>query len=173
MWKKIAIGGAVAAATAGVGMAAVATSGWPTTSGTPGTSGTSSTPGTPATEMSGATLASVTSGLSAQDGRRAGQLLRRAAHGQWVARDRNTGAWITHDAIRGSVTAVSATSITVKAPDNVSETFVVGSDTKVRQRQAGKATDSSIAAVHTGDEVVVLGTGSDAFAATRIVDIKK
>ncbi|MDT4944357.1 MAG: hypothetical protein QOH14_1090, partial [Pseudonocardiales bacterium] len=76
MWKKIAIGGAVAAATAGVGMAAVATSGWPTTSGTPGTSGT---PATPATELSGATLASVTSGLSAQDGRRAGQLLRRAA----------------------------------------------------------------------------------------------
>ena len=171
MWKKIAIGGAVAAATAGVGMAAVATSGWPTTSGTPGTSGTLGTSGTSGT--SGATLASVTSGLSAQDGRRAGQLLRRAAHGQWVARDRNTGAWITHDAIRGSVTAVSATSITVKAPDNVSETFVVGSDTKVRQRQAGKATDSSIAAVHTGDEVVVLGTGSDAFAATRIVDIKK
>jgi hypothetical protein len=167
MWKRIAIGGAVVAATAGVGMAAVATSGWSTTSGRPVTSTTS------ATELSGATLASVTSGLRARDGRRVGQLLRRAAHGQWVARDRKTGAWVTHDAIRGSVTAVSATSITVKAPDNVSETFAVDSGTKVRQRQAGKSNDSTIAAVHIGDEVVVLGTGSDRFTATRIVDVKK
>jgi hypothetical protein len=170
MWKKIAIGGAVAAATAGVGMAAVATSGWSTTSGRPVTSGAL---GTSAAELSGATLASATSGLPARDGRRAGQLLRRAAHGQWVSRDRKTGRWVTHDAIRGSVTAVSATSITVKAPDNVSETFAVGSGTTVRQRQAGKSSDSTIAAVHTGDDVVVLGTGSGTFTATRIVDVKK
>jgi hypothetical protein len=50
---------------------------------------------------------------------------------------------------------------------------VVDSGTKVRQRHAGKATGSTIAAVHAGDDVVVLGTGSDTFTATRIVDVTK
>jgi len=36
--------------------------------------------------------------------------------------------------IHGSVTAVSATSITVKAEDGVSQTYAITSDTKVRQR---------------------------------------
>jgi hypothetical protein len=163
MWKKIAIGGAVAAAIVGAGTAALATSG-------------SITSGNPSTASSAAELTSITSttsGQSDQDAKHARRALLRGLHGQWVTRDRDTNTFVTHDAIRGTVTAVSATSITVQAADKFSQTYVVNASTKVRQRQDKKGTDSTIGAVHTGDNAVVLGTGSDTFNATFIVDVKK
>jgi hypothetical protein len=98
---------------------------------------------------------------------------RRALHGQWVTGAVGSSTFTTHDAIKGDVTAVSASSITVKALDNVSQTYVVNSDTKVRQRSGGKGTDSTIGAVHTGDHVLVVGTGTTTLTATAIVDVRK
>ena len=72
-----------------------------------------------------------------------------------------------------SVTAVSPTSITVKAADNTSETFVVNSATKVRMRTSGKGAPSSIGQVKVGDHVFVLGTGTSTFTATGVVDVKQ
>ena len=55
-------------------------------------------------------------------------------HAEWVTKgDGNT--YVTHEAILGEVTAVSATSITVKSTDGTSMTFAVTADTKVHQRQ--------------------------------------
>jgi hypothetical protein len=71
------------------------------------------------------------------------------------------------------VTAVSPTSITVKAADNTSQTYVVNSSTKVRERANGKGSDSTINAVHQGDDVAVIGTGTTTLTAKGIVDIKK
>jgi hypothetical protein len=159
MWKKIAVGGAIAAAIVGAGTAAIATSG-STTSGTPDTSAS-------------ATLAAATSTLPAADGKRVDRLLRRALHGTWVTRDGESGSFITHDAIRGQVTDVSTSSITVKAADNTSETFEVTSSTKVRQRTDGKGAASTIGAVHSGDNVLVVGTGTDKLTAKWVVDVKK
>lgn len=151
MWKKIAIGGAVAAATLGAGTAALAASGT-TTAGSPTPSSTSAAAG------------------KHEAGR---ALARRALHGQWVTGKTGSTTYITHDEIRGEVTAVSPTSITVKAMDNVSQTYVVNSDTKVRLRTAGKGAASSIGQVKTGDHVLVLGTGTSTLTATGVLDVKK
>ena len=56
-----------------------------------------------------------------------------AIHGQWV---RQNGTKVTtHDEIRGAVTAVSPTSISVKAADGVTENYVVGAGVKVGCRR--------------------------------------
>ncbi|MEO7448362.1 MAG: hypothetical protein ABI336_08825 [Humibacillus sp.] len=98
--------------------------------------------------------------------------LLRAVHATWVT-DGKAGA-VTHQAIRGDVTAVSSTSITVRAKDGVSMTFSVGPDTKVRYRAAGpagsngkvgtsgKATASSIGTVKVGEKALVVGVGATA-----------
>lgn len=152
MWKKIAISGAIGAAVLGSGAAALAVSGSPT-------------PGTPA---------SAAASTQAAGGHKARSILKRAVHGQFVTKNNNaSGGFVTHDVIRGTATAVSPTSITVKASDNTTQTYVVNSSTKVRQRSNGKAAASTIGAVHTGDDVAVVGTGTTTMTATGIVDLKK
>ena len=146
MWKKIAIGGAVAAAIIGVGTASVALTG----SDSPSPSATSS-------------------GQHRHPFARLGHVL----HGQWVTKNKD-GAVVTRDAIHGKVTAVSSTAITVKADDGVSQTYAITSDTKVRDRTKGKprsGADSDISKVASGDNVVVLGTGTDSLTAKVVIDI--
>lgn len=97
--------------------------------------------------------------------------LRRAVHATWVTENKKTKTFTTHNAIRGQVTAVSATSITVKAADNVTETYVVNSGTKVYIRATKAA--GAISDVKTGEQVFVAGTGTTTLAATRVVDVTK
>ncbi len=82
----------------------------------------------------------------------------RALHGTWVTE--GTSGPVTHQAIRGDVTAVSATSVTVKAKDGFSQTFTVSGDTKVRVRSNGKGADSTIGAVRVGSTALVTGVGA-------------
>jgi hypothetical protein len=152
MWKKIAIAGGVCAAVAGIGTAAVATSGSSTTSGAPASS---SAP----REHS-----------AAKD--RGVKALRHALHAQWVTKGQDN-AFVTHDAIRGTVTAVSATSITVQAEDRTSETFTVNADTRVRIRTNGKGAKGTISQVKTGDTAFVVGTGTATLTAKGIIDAGK
>lgn len=99
------------------------------------------------------------------------QRLLRALHATWVT-DGKDGV-VTHHAIRGEVTAVSPTSITVEAKDGVSMTFAVGADTKVRQRTLGqgrtKGTDSTIGAVKVGIQTLVVGTGASGPTAQHVI----
>ena len=143
MWKKIAIAGSVAAAIVGTGAGALAA-----------TSSTSTAPnpaGKPAAKAKG----------------RAALALRKIEHGEWVTKDK-TGADVTHDAVGGTVTAVSASSITVKASDGFSETFAVGSTTKVHVKGTKPAT---IANVKVNDRAVVAGTKSGStVTATQVLD---
>jgi len=145
MWKKIAIAGGVCAAVAGIGTAAVATSGSLAVSGAPS---------------------------SAKDGTHADKALRHALHAQWVTQDKDK-SFVTHDAIRGQVTAVSANSITVQALDKTSETYAVTSDTKVRVGAKGKGAKGAISQVHTGDAALVVGTGTTTLTAKGILDVTK
>jgi hypothetical protein len=154
MWKKIAIGGAIAAATLGAGTAALAASG-STSSGLPTPSSTS---------------AHGAAGAKHQGAR---MRLGRALHGQWVTGKAGSTTFTTHDAIRGTVSAVSPTSITVRASDKVSETYVVNSGTKVRMRTSAKGAASSIGQVKAGDQVAVIGTGTTTLTATGVIDVKK
>ncbi|HET7801875.1 MAG TPA: hypothetical protein VFL38_15740 [Humibacillus xanthopallidus] len=100
--------------------------------------------------------------------------LLRALHATWATESRQGP--VTHQAIRGDVTAVSATSITVKAKDGVSMTFAVTADTTVRQRIAGsgkgaKATASTIGAVSVGAKALVTGVGATDPTARVIVHL--
>jgi hypothetical protein len=152
MWKKIAIAGGVCAAVAGIGTAAVATSGSSTTSGSPASSTAAAAKNPNAAKDRGA--------------------LKHALHAQWVTKSKDN-TFVTHDAIRGTVTAVSATSITVQAEDKKSQTFTVNADTKVRVRANGKGAKATISQVHSGDKAIVLGTGTTTLTATGIVDAGK
>jgi len=78
-------------------------------------------------------------------------------HGTFVTPNQAGTGYDTIDTQKGSVTDVSATSITVKSTDGFTKTYVVTSTTDVN----GNAGD--IAAVKTGDDVAILGieSGSD------------
>jgi hypothetical protein len=162
MWKTIATAGAAAVVIGGAGTAAFAAG---TDTPTPSATSTSSASQQPAngsatkTERPGANRA------------RANNRLRGAVHGTWVSKNKKSGAFTTHSAIRGQVTAVSATSITVKAADSVTETYVLNSATKVHSRAKKAAT--SISDIKTGDPVLVVGTGTSALTASRVVDAEK
>jgi hypothetical protein len=153
MLKKIVIAGSAAAVVLGAGTAALAASGSNSPSSTPSSS----------------TAAGAGKAKAAAHAKRSE--LRRALHASWVTRDgKNSTSFVTHDAIRGQVTAVSATSITVKAADNVSETYAVNSSTKVHSRADGKGKAGTISEVKSGDTVIVLGTGSGTLTATHVLD---
>ncbi|OFE17926.1 hypothetical protein BA895_14205 [Humibacillus sp. DSM 29435] len=100
--------------------------------------------------------------------------LARALHATWVTK--NKQGVVNHQAIRGEVTAVTATSITMKAADGFSQTYTVGAGTAVLVRnlsatdKAGrKATASSMSAVKAGARALVIGEGATSPTANRIV----
>ena len=166
MWNKIAIAAGAGAVLLGGGAAAIAAAASADTSG----SGTASSPS--AGPSSGAS-APAKPGHPGR-GLRLGGAFGRFEHAEWVSKDGTAN--VTHDAIHGTVSSVSATSISVKASDGYSLTFTVNADTKVRVRdasgagkRAGKA--GTIGDVKTGDNVLVSGikTGSTV-AAKHVLD---
>ncbi|WP_323097226.1 hypothetical protein [Intrasporangium sp. YIM S08009] len=96
--------------------------------------------------------------LGAGDHRGLRARLLRALHATWVTEGK--AGPVTHQAIRGEVTAASGTSVTVKAKDGVSMTFSVTGDTRVRARANGKGTDSTATAIRIGDKAFVAGVGA-------------
>ena len=160
MLKKVVLAGAAAAVVLGAGTAALAAS------------GSSASPKPSASSSSASGSSSSAAGKSRPAKGNPGRALaRRALHATWVTRDgKGGGGFVTHDAIRGQVTAVSASSITVKAADDVSQTYAVTGDTKVHVRADGKGKAGSISEVKTGDRVIVLGTGTGSLTATQVLD---
>ncbi|HVU92441.1 MAG TPA: hypothetical protein VHC23_09425 [Jatrophihabitans sp.] len=157
MYRKVLVGGLAVAAVLGAGGTAMALTASDTTSGHPDTTTATATAARPAGRL----------GL----GHHQARLRKRLTHAQIVTKGKN--GFVTHDLIKGTVTAVSATSITVQAADRTSETFAVGSDTKVRVRSNGSGAASSIAHVAKGDQVFVAGTGTSTLTAKHVLDVKK
>jgi len=158
MWKRVAIVGTSAAIIGGAGTAAFAASGTVTP--------------TPSPASASATSDSSADTAKAPEDKRAGiNRLRRAVHATWVTENKKTKTFTTHDAIRGQVVSVSPTSITVRAADTFTETFVVSSTTKVHTRAL--RTGASISDVKAGDPVFVGGTGTTTLTAVRVVDARK
>jgi hypothetical protein len=90
-----------------------------------------------------------------------------AVRGEFVVPDGN-GGWRTVQMQRGTVTAVSTTSLTVKSADGVSKTYVLTKDTRVNAARDG------IATVAVNDTVAVLATVSGGTAtATDVRDLTK
>ena len=158
MYRKVLISGVTAAAIIGAGGTALAVTG----------SDSSSTPAKPGSSSS-STAKHDHHGKNGKKGKKG--MLRRLEHGQFVTRGKD-GKTVTHDLIRGTVTSVSATSITVQAKDKKSETFAVTKDTKVRVRENGKGAESSISKVAKGDRAEVAGTGTSTYTAQHVVAVK-
>jgi preprotein translocase subunit YajC len=158
VYRSIAVAGATAAVIIGAGTAALAASGTDSTSGS-GTSSTSAGNHAAAKQM------------------RHKRLLTHLVHGQIVTKGKD--GYVTHSGVRGTATAVSATSITVKAADGYTQTFRLTKDTKVRERGAGavKGTPGKVSDLKTGDTVAVLGkapekspTSTTSPTATVVID---
>ena len=97
--------------------------------------------------------------------------LKDVQHAQWVTKEGTTGTYVTHDAIRGAVTAISPSSITVKAGDGVSETYALSSTTKITVAGAKgtKPSSGTSASVASGATVIITGTGTASLTADRVV----
>lgn len=153
MFRKIAIAGATAAVILGAGTAALAASG----------DSSSNTSGTPASSSSSSSTADHVGRFARRHPGIASLVEHHAVHGVIVT-DGKKG-YVTHDGVVGTVTAVSSTSISVKASDGFAQTFTVNSDTKVRVDK----TKSSIANIKVGAKVGVVGTGTTSPVATFVI----
>lgn len=150
MYRKIIIAGATAAAVLGGGGAALAVSG-SSDSPAPSTSSSTSPNGTHAGKHPGS---KGRKGGKAAKGRR---LLRHLDHADIVVHTKKQGT-VTRELIRGTVTSVSASSISVTSADHTVRTFVVSKDTVVRSRTKGsKPQTATISNVAKGDHVFVGG----------------
>ena len=150
MIRRPLIIGAVTVALLGGGAAAAYAAG---PGGSTSPSPTSSSSVSPATPLPPRTGAHPKAGFIRQE-------MRRTVHATWVTRGQK-GQFVTHDAIRGTVTAVSSQSISVQAADGTAETFTVATTTKVREVKLGsKPTDATISQVAVGDRVLVVGAGT-------------
>jgi hypothetical protein len=159
--RKVAaiVGGVAAVAVIGTAGVAAATaapspSGSPAPSASPGAS--PSAPGADKGER----------GEGRRGHGRVGHLFR-GLHGEWVVKQQD-GTFVTMVGARGEVTAVSATSITIKAEDGFTATFAVNADTKVRGRDVDKIAD-----VKVGDRGGALGPKSGDTATARVVFVRQ
>ncbi len=139
MWstkQKAAVGGVVAAVVIGGGGGFAVAHASDATS-TPTATVTSSPTGSATTGTTGKTAKAKTAKAEGKDAIIGN--LKNFQHAEWVSK--GTNGYVTHDAILGKVTSVSATSVTVQAADGTSLTYAVASTTKVHQGAAagGKA----------------------------------
>lgn len=89
----------------------------------------------------------------------------RALHGEFVVKDKD-GKIVTRVVQRGTVTAVSATSISLRSEDGFTGTYAVNGDTRVRVG----GDNAAISGVKTGNEAWVVATKSGTTAtATGLV----
>jgi hypothetical protein len=164
----ILAGVAAAALVAGAGAAVLATSGSPSLVSSSGPLAATPTPSpSPPASRPGFGGRGPGGGFPGRGGY-AGGLgpgVSRALHGEFVV-PRSGGGFQTEDTQRGSVTAVSDSSITVKSADGFTKTYQVTSSTLVDAQRDG------IGSVKTGHQVSVLATVSGAAAtATSIQDL--
>ncbi len=94
----------------------------------------------------------------------------RGEYAQWTSYDAKTKTTVVHDGVRGTVSSVSPTSISIKTADGTVKTYTVTTSTKVHAKGDTKTTPGTISQVKPGDRAEVLGTGSTTFTATRIHD---
>lgn len=186
MRKQLAIGGLVAVAavagTTGVAIAhaqgtsatttATTATATPTGTATTGAPGASATKGTKAGKA-----AKAANGAKAGNGAAGKEILGKLKdfqHAEWVTKG-DANAYVTHEAILGTVNAISASSITVTSADGTSMTFAVDAKTTVHQPKAKGATKDpnaakpTIADVKTGQTVLVGGAKTPDLTAKNVL----
>lgn len=172
MLKKVALIGITTAAIVGTGGAALAAT-------STGSAGPSASPAPSASAPTAGPNAKPAAGPGAKPAAKPGAKknrhelglrdLRGVDHATWVTGA--AGHIVTHQASRGKVSAVTPTSITVTSADATTDTFTVGSSTKVHTRANRK--NAVIADVKVGDPVLVTGTGATNPVAQQVLDTKK
>ena len=172
MWKKIAVIGGFCAVALGIGGVALASSGTAPSTAAPGVAAAAGTGAAAPSTGAGTAEGKHQKGEQGKrtEGIRKTLLASRVLHAEWVTKDHRTGTLVTHHAIRGTVSAVSSTAITVKAADNTTQTFAVTATTKVHVKGGKKGTPGTIGQVKVGDQAGVLGTGTGAVTATHVID---
>jgi hypothetical protein len=154
--RKIALGVAGVAAAGVLGTAGVAAATSSDSTPAPSASAAPSSPATPPGDKA-----------HHRKGKRAERaLIGRGMHGEWVVKGKD-GKPVTLETIRGTVTAVGSSRLTVKADDGFTETFTTNSDTKVR----GGA--HSLGEVKVGAKGAVVGVKSGATITARAVLVRK
>ena len=156
--RKLALGVAGVAAAGVLGTAGVAAATSQTSSPAPAAS--SSAPSTGASAP-----ADKEKGKKAKHARRA--VIGRGMHGEFVVKGKD-GRPVTLVTIRGQVTAVSPTGVTVKAEDGFTATFATNADTKVRGADA-----KTLADVKVGATSAIVGVKSGNTTTARTVLVRK
>jgi hypothetical protein len=146
-----------------LGVAGVAAAG---VLGTAGVAAATSNDSTPRPSASAAPSSSAPDSDHPRAKRAKRALLARGMHGEWVVKGKD-GKPVTLETIRGTVTAVGPSSLTVKAEDGFTKTFVTNSDTKVR----GGA--DSLGDVKVGARGAVVGVKSGSTTTARAVLVRK
>jgi hypothetical protein len=95
------------------------------------------------------------------------ELRARGLHGEWVVKGKD-GKPVTLVSVRGEVTAVGPTSVTVKAEDGFTATFTVTADTRVRGADVDAISD-----VRVGATGAVVGTKNGTTLTARAVLVRK
>src|SRR3954447_7689853 len=157
--KKVALGlaGVVAAAVLGTAGVAAATSDNATP--TPATSSAPASTTAPGDKASG--------DRAAERHKIRRSAIVRGMHGEFVVKGKD-GKPVTIETIRGTVTAVGSTSVTVKADDGFTETFTANSDTKVKGAVA-----KSFSEVKVGAKGAVIGVKNGGTTTARMVLVRK
>jgi hypothetical protein len=137
--------------------------------GTAGLAAATSNDSTPAPAASAAPSASpgTTGGKTEKRKKIRRAAIVRGMHGEWVVKGKD-GKPVTLETIRGEVTAVGPTSVTVKADDGFTETFTANSDTRVKGADV-----RSMADVKVGAKGAVVGVRSGNTTTARVVLVRK
>lgn len=85
--------------------------------------------------------------------------LRTLQHAEWVTQDPKTHKDVTHDAVAGTLSNITSTSVTVKAADGYTLTFKVDANTKVHVA-GSKGAKSKITELKSGSKALVAGIKS-------------
>jgi hypothetical protein len=178
MRKQLAIGGLVAiAAVAGTTGVAIAHAAGPSPTSTATAAPTGTAPAPSGSATKGAKAAKGTKGGDRAGARAILGKLKDFQHAEWVTKG-DANAYVTHEAILGTVQAVSASAITVTAADGTSMTFAVDAQTTVHQPKAGKgatatkdpnAAKPTIADVKSGQTVLVGGAKTPDLTAKNVL----
>ena len=126
-----------------LGVAGVVAAGVLGTAGVAAATGETSTP-KPAASSAPSGTAAPTADKDKKD--RARHALRaRGMHGEWVVKGKD-GKPVTLVSVRGTVSAVGPTSVTVKAEDGYTATFTANPETKVKGADVDSITDVKVGA---------------------------
>jgi hypothetical protein len=152
-----------------LGLAGVAAAG---VLGTAGVAAATAETGTPAPAASSAPATSAPAPADQTEADRKAKHRARAAigrglHGEWVVKGKD-GKPVTLETIRGQVTAVSPTSVTVKAEDGFTASYATTADTKVRGAEA-----KSLADVKVGAKAAMVGVKSGNATTARTILVRR